>query len=106
MLYGDPRRAGTLRAYRDHALLSDPLAALGTADLTANVDFTTLLRVAGEAGLRVRSFTRQRQFLRDAGIGEWLRRPPMPGAPGHRRLIELLDPDGLGRVRVLELERA
>jgi SAM-dependent MidA family methyltransferase len=106
MLYGDPRRAGTLRAYRDHALLSDPLAALGTADLTANVDFTTLMRVAGEAGLRVRSFTRQRQFLRDAGIGEWLRRPPMPGAPGHRRLIELLDPDGLGRVRVLELERA
>lgn len=105
-LYANPRRAGTLRAYRRHAMVADPLACLGAADLTADVDFTTLMRVAREEGLRLRAFTDQRSFLRAHGIGEWLRRPPTPGLPGHLRLLELLDPRGLGAVRVLELERA
>jgi SAM-dependent MidA family methyltransferase len=104
-LYSDPSRAGTLRAYRRHALLSDPLSGIGTADLTADVEFTSLMRAAEEAGFRILGFTDQRRFLRDYGIGDWLRRPPAPSAPGHLRLLSLLDPRGLGGVRVLELER-
>jgi SAM-dependent MidA family methyltransferase len=104
-LYGDPRSAGTLRAYRRHALLPDPLEAIGVADLTADVEFTSLMAVARAAGLQVRRYSDQRGFLRRHGIDEWLRRPPEPGTPGHLRLLELLDPAGLGRVRVLELAK-
>jgi SAM-dependent MidA family methyltransferase len=104
-LYGEPGRAGTLRAYHRHTLEPDPYARIGAQDLTADVDFTTLLRVAGEEGLRVESFTDQRPFLASLGIREFLRRPPAPGEPGHWCLAQLIDPEGLGRIRVLTLRR-
>lgn len=102
-LFGDPARAGTLRAYHRHTLQLDPFARIGEQDLTADVDFTTLLRAADEAGLQVAVFTDQRRFLLDLGLRERLKRPPTAGEPGHLRLLQLIDPAGLGRIKVLEL---
>jgi SAM-dependent MidA family methyltransferase len=102
-LYSDRARAGTLRAYHRHTLQLDPFGRIGEQDLTADVDFTTLLRVAEEAGLQVAAFTDQRRFLLDLGLGERLRRPPAEGEPGHLRLLQLIDPAGLGRIKVVEL---
>src|SRR5262249_18379567 len=45
-LYADPASAGTLRTYRRHMLGVDPFVHIGEQDLTADVDFTTLLHVA------------------------------------------------------------
>jgi SAM-dependent MidA family methyltransferase len=104
-LYADPGRAGTLRAYHHHTLTTDPFDRIGEQDLTADVDFTTLIQVAEEEGLTVEAFTDQRHFLASLGIGELLRTPPRPGEPGHWRLAQLIDPEGLGRIRVLILRR-
>jgi len=103
-LFGDPARAGTLRGYHRHTLELDPFARIGEQDLTADVDFTTLLRTADELGLQVAVFTDQRRFLLDLGLGERLKRPPAAGEPGHLRLLQLIDPTGLGRIKVLELQ--
>jgi SAM-dependent MidA family methyltransferase len=104
-LYSDAARAGTLRTYHRHMLGVDPFVHIGEQDLTADVDFTTLLHVAEDAGLQVAAFTDQRRFLLELGLRDWLRRPPAPGETGHLRLLELIDPSGLGRIKVLELHK-
>jgi SAM-dependent MidA family methyltransferase len=98
-LHGPPQ--GTLRAYRDQAP-EDPLAAPGLQDLTADVDFTTLLRTGEAEGLRLEAFTTQASFLQAMGWHGWLR-DPEPGA--RRALADLIDPRLMGKTRVLELIR-
>ncbi len=74
--YGDtseglaPRRqAGTLRTYREHHLGPEPLAEPGSTDLTADVNFTALIRHAEDVGATV-SLVRQDDFLRELGLAE------------------------------------
>jgi SAM-dependent MidA family methyltransferase len=68
----DPgRRDGTLRAYRDHQLVEDPLSFPGATDLTAHVDFERASDAARAAGLEVIALTDQHRFLVNAARG-WL----------------------------------
>jgi len=101
-LFGRPEAGGTLRAYQDQAVAVDPLAAPGALDLTADVDFTTLIRTAERCGLRLAAFTTQRDFLLAVGWRDWLRTTD-PG--GRRALADLIDPELMGRTRVLEMVR-
>jgi SAM-dependent MidA family methyltransferase len=54
---------GTLRAFRRHHLSADLLSQPGEQDLTAHVDFSTLMQAGGAAGLRTEGLTRQSRFL-------------------------------------------
>lgn len=66
--YGDWRSLGdTLQAVKSHTPV-DPLAAPGTADLTAHVDFETLCQVATGAGCAFSKVTPQGIFLERLGI--------------------------------------
>jgi SAM-dependent MidA family methyltransferase len=67
--YGQRRSyiGDTLQAVRDHAF-ADPLAAPGTADLTAHVDFEALAQAADSMGARVHGPVEQGAFLRRLGI--------------------------------------
>ena len=67
------RREGTLRTYRSHHLGPHPLDDPGSADMTADVDFSALVRVARDSGLDC-ELVRQRQFLTDLGLRDRLRR--------------------------------
>jgi SAM-dependent MidA family methyltransferase len=99
-LRGKPE--GSLRAYRNQRPCADPLAEPGLQDLTADVDFSTLIRTGVEEGLALHAFTTQRQFLLAMGWRNWLRR----GDPGGRRaLTDLVDPLLMGRTRVCEMVR-
>ena len=111
------RRAGTLRAFHGHALSMELFARAGSQDLTADVDFTTLIRTAEAEGWTVEEFTTQRHLLLSLGLKEYLRAPGAsmgdPGqyptlkaqrpAPGRWALLQLVDPHGLGAVRSLLL---
>jgi SAM-dependent MidA family methyltransferase len=110
-LFSAPR-AGTLRAFHQHALSTDWLARIGGQDLTADVDFSTLMNVARAAGWEVEEWTTQRDLLLSLGWREYLgarRRPAAPpseissSAPGYWALLQLIDPHGLGAVRSLLL---
>jgi SAM-dependent MidA family methyltransferase len=76
--YGDtsvgllPRRAdGTLRTYRAHHLGPHPLDEPGETDITADVNFTALEKVAVHAGADVR-LVRQDDFLGELGLRDRL----------------------------------
>lgn len=62
------RSEGTLRCYREHRIVNDPLSNPGQMDITAHVNFTLLRAWAIEAGFTVDSYTTQSSFLIRSGI--------------------------------------
>ena len=66
--YRRERSDGTLSAYSSHRREPDPLACPGEIDLTAHVDFTSLVERAEENGLRALGFTDQHHFM--VGLGK------------------------------------
>ena len=103
------RCAGTLRAYYRHRRIDDVLDRPGEQDLTAHVNFPSLIDAGEAEGLRTESFTSQERFLTriaaqlwatPADTGEW---PPQY----KRQFHTLTHPQLLGRTfRVLVQSRA
>jgi len=107
-LYASWRRDGTLLCFYRHAAGDDPYRRLGRQDMTAHVDFTTLMRVGSTEGLNILGLTTQERFLAALGIGEALVGSASRGGVDleehyarRRAVSELMDPAGLGRVKVL-----
>ena len=65
--YAPTRITGTLSAYANHRREPDPLARPGEIDLTAHVEFDSIIEAAKAAGLRLEGFTDQHHFT--VGIG-------------------------------------
>ena len=105
-LYAPWRRDGTLLCFYRHNPSSDPFARVGKQDMTAHVDFTSLVEEGRRHGLEPLGITTQSRFLAALGIGEALARPDaelfLEEYYARRRAVsELLDPAGLGRIHVL-----
>jgi SAM-dependent MidA family methyltransferase len=111
-LYASWRRMGTLMAFRGHSPQPDPLALPGLTDLTAHVDFTSLAAAGADAGFEAAPLVSQAEALMALGIGEALEAARARAAEDFaafvsaRRAAEtLLDPTGLGRIRVLAMAK-
>jgi len=106
--YANPARLkGTLRAYSEHHVAADVLAAPGEHDLTAHVNFTALQRAGEEAGLETVGCWTQEQFL--GGIVQRLAPDKLAAwdAVKRRQFQALTHPEQLGRkFRVLAQRRA
>lgn len=104
-LYAPWRRDGTLLCFYRHNPSNDPYARVGRQDITAHVDFTTVRRAGEEAGLTTLGLVTQSEFLANLGIGEAMARTEESGLEEYfarrRAVTELLDPGGLGRIKVL-----
>lgn len=106
-LYAPWRTAGTLLGFYRHNPSHDPYARIGRQDITAHVDFTTIRRAGEGAGLTTLRLTTQSAFLAALGLGEALAastgsQQDMEEYFARRRAVtELLDPGGLGRIKVL-----
>jgi len=105
-LYASWRRMGTLMAFRNHSPQPNPLARPGRTDLTAHVDFTSL--AAAASGCASARLTTQAEALVALGLGEALEaaRERMGEdlaafASARRAADTLVEPAGLGRIRVL-----
>lgn len=95
-----PERAnGTLRAYREHRIVDDPLANPGEQDLTAHVNFSFLRSVGEKAGLQTQEFCSQSSFLTRIASEAWKpERNFGPWTTGATRQFQTLThPDHLGR---------
>ncbi len=106
-VYAPWRRDGTLLCGYQQVAGADPYVRIGRQDMTAHVDFTTLVREGREHGLEPLGYARQAEVLAALGIGEGLAGPGEGPqaleryAARRQAAIELLDPAGLGRIRVL-----
>mgnify|MGYP001461242795 CR=1 FL=1 len=69
-LYTPRRKLGTLLCYYRHQIEENPFLRPGLQDITAHVDFTTLMKCGEELGLRNDWFGEQYRFLLSAGIIE------------------------------------
>jgi SAM-dependent MidA family methyltransferase len=109
--YHASRDGGTLCGFRRHRRVEDPLAAPGTQDLTAWVDFSLLADEARAAGLELTGFATQAHFLMETGIDQELARlveaAPEGERAAHRQVAAtLLLPGEMGeRFKVMALAR-
>ncbi len=84
--YRPERTVGTLSAYAGHRREPDPLARPGEIDLTAHVEFTSLIEHATARGFALAGFTDQHHFM--VGLGR-LHFPDADTAPDAARQREL-----------------
>ncbi|MEN8169743.1 MAG: SAM-dependent methyltransferase [Pseudomonadota bacterium] len=70
--YHPQRSGGTLMCHYRHRAHDDALSLIGLQDITAHVDFTAVAEAALAAGLSVRGFANQANFLIGCGLTELL----------------------------------
>ncbi len=106
-LYASWHRDGTLLCFYQQSPATDPYARIGRQDITASVDFTTLISAGEACGLTTLGLTTQARFLEALGLHEALQvRTGSEAAmeeyfARRRAALELTDAAGLGRIRVL-----
>jgi SAM-dependent MidA family methyltransferase len=97
----DPRtrRHGTLACYTGQRVHRNPFVQVGDQDLTAHVDFTSLIRAGEAAGLTTVALTRQALWLAACGLFTDLAEA---GLETRQAAMALLDGEGMGEdIRVL-----
>lgn len=110
-LYSPRHCDGTLLCFYRHATNSDPYIRVGRQDMTTHVDFTSVARAGEEAGLSTLALTTQREFLLSLGMGRYIDQLDGIGLSFREReanrlsMRELIDPRGLGRIKVLVQQR-
>jgi SAM-dependent MidA family methyltransferase len=105
-LYAAWRKRGTLLTFYRQTSGDDPYVRVGRQDITASVDFTSVLRAGEAAGLQTVALVTQADYLASLGIGEALATGPSGSEIEvyyalRRAVIELTDASGLGRIRVM-----
>jgi SAM-dependent MidA family methyltransferase len=93
--FAPERRTGTLRAFSGHRVEPDPLARPGEVDLTAHVEFTSIIERAARAGCELSGFTDQHHFM--VGLGQLhFRDDAVPEMAGLRAYKTLMHPTMMG----------
>ena len=107
-LYSPERRPrGTLTTYYRHTQIDAPLRHIGRQDITAQVDFTSVVDAGRRHGLQPWGFGPQGRFLRHLGLGRMQQRLSrlvlsQDVAQANRAgMLDLARPGGLGEFKVL-----
>ncbi|MBU1357555.1 MAG: SAM-dependent methyltransferase [Gammaproteobacteria bacterium] len=85
--YHPQRFMGTVMCHRGHQSDADPLADVGSKDITAHVDFTAIALAGQDAGLQVLGYATQARFLLNAGIAPMMEEAPLSDRVLAARLI-------------------
>ena len=103
----EERPDGTLTTYYRHTQTDDPFRQVGSQDITAQVDFTAVVKAGRAHGLRMLGYTRQVEFLRSLGLGDWQRRlgglnlSQQQAQANRAGILDLARIGGLGDFKVL-----
>ena len=110
-LYSPKRSRGTLQTYYKHTAGSSPYQWIGRQDITAHVNFTTVVEEGRAVGLRPLCLMTQAEYLDRLGLKKWaakLRNRDMSARDVRANAMgmrDLVDPDGLGGFKVLIQEK-
>jgi len=85
--YHEQRHMGTVMCHRAHQVDSDPLADVGSKDITAHVNFTGIALAAQDAGFEVLGYTNQAHFLLNCGMAQALQSATQVQRIAAQRLI-------------------
>ncbi|HUW64293.1 MAG TPA: SAM-dependent methyltransferase [Spirochaetia bacterium] len=102
-LFSPARAGGTVRSFRRHQLVEDPLVDPGQQDITAHVNFSALANRGREAFGQPAGYTTQGRFIMHAGILEKLAKgDSYVFDPSRHQLAEQLKmltlPGGMGEI--------
>ncbi len=101
------RRRGTLTTYYRHAQLDAPLQHVGRQDITAQVDFTSVIHAGRRNGLDCLGMDTQGLFLRRLGLTSMQQRlaaldlPQYAAQANRAGMLDLARQGGLGDFKVL-----
>ncbi|MBI2266296.1 MAG: SAM-dependent methyltransferase [Armatimonadetes bacterium] len=110
-LFSELYPSGTLRAFSKHTVQSDPYAALGQQDLTSDVEFTSLVRIGEELGLKATGPVTQASLLLSLGVTSLFRnllcpeKPSLSDLKNNLALSNLLHPQSFGGYQALMLSK-
>ena len=103
----DIRSRGTLVTYHKHAQTDNPLTMIGSQDITAQVDFTSVKKSGESAGLNTLGLVTQREFLSNLQLATLQHRlseqnlSPRQMQANQAGISNLIRPGGLGHFKVL-----
>lgn len=101
-LYARHRMNGTFLCYRNHTAYDRPYSFIGEQDMTAHVNFSSLMRAGSKLGLETIAYQTQKQFLIEAGILNRLQQhagdPFSKEARANRAIRQLLLSDGMSEL--------
>ena len=106
-LYSSRRSRGTLTCYYKHTQTDNPYQRIGRQDITAQVDFTSLMQGGERHGLESLGFTTQQTFLQNLGIRQFIGRLAEPGLnqrdieANRMGILDLVREGGIGDFKVL-----
>ena len=106
-LYSDQRRRGTLTCFYKHTQTNDPYRHVGKQDITAQVDFTSLMDVGKRRGMDTLGFATQREFLNNLGLGRFMTDIRASGLKQQEMeanrmgMLDISRPGGMGDFKVL-----
>ena len=101
------RRRGTLTTYYRHTQLDAPLLHVGRQDITAQVDFTSVIDAGRRHDLQFLGMATQGRFLRHLGLSSMQQRlaaldlPQYAAQANRAGMLDLARPGGLGDFKVL-----
>ena len=107
-LYSPEKRfRGTLTTFHNHVQIDSPLRHVGRQDITAQVDFTSLVNAGRACGIESLGFASQAQFLGRLGLHSIQQRlvhlnlPQNAAQANQAGMLDLARPGGLGDFKVL-----
>ena len=106
--FAPQHRKGTLVCYHRHAENDNPYQHVGEQDITAHVEFTSLIERGRKSGLEPVLFTDQTHFLLQIGeadIAEIVERTAGQPSKERQAIHQLLHPELMGRVFKVLVQR-
>ena len=101
------RTRGTLVTYHQHVQTDAPLTMIGSQDITAQVDFTSVSKAGEKVGLDTLGLVTQSEFLSNLNLGSLQQRltgqklSPRQIQTNRARILDLVRPGGLGDFKIL-----
>jgi SAM-dependent MidA family methyltransferase len=106
-LYSPQQTQGTVVCFNRHTSNTNPYKHVGQQDITAQVDFTSLMQLGEQRGLSTVGYILQRHFLANLGFFAFLDALQTQGLSYARvelrrlAMMALVDPDEMGDFKVL-----